>query len=111
MNTDGRHRTQEHDGSRLWLRCHPAYDDWKISTKSFPWTSAGGQMSQSPGCVGSAGEMYSSLVAKETTLESAVASDMLSQIKEKIDTMKAELSTRSKNQSAVDKLSENAADC
>ena len=29
-------------------------------------------------------EMYSSLVAKETTLESAVASDMLTQIKEKL---------------------------
>ena len=42
------------------------------------------------------GETYSSLVAKETTLESAVASDMLIQIKEKIDTKKAELSTRSK---------------
>ena len=41
-------------------------------------------------------EMYSSLVAKETTLESAVASDMLTQIKEKIDNKKAELSTRSK---------------
>jgi len=47
--------------------------------------------------VDQAGETYSSLVAKETTLESAVASDMLIQIKEKIDTKKAELSTRSKN--------------
>ncbi|KAG7168439.1 hypothetical protein Hamer_G002487 [Homarus americanus] len=41
-------------------------------------------------------ETYSFLVAKETTLESAVASDMLIQIKDMINTKKAELSTRSK---------------
>ena len=35
-------------------------------------------------------------MVKESTLESVVASDMLIQIKEKIDTKKAELSTRSK---------------
>ena len=46
--------------------------------------------------VDQAGETYSSLVAKETTLETALASDILIQIKEKIDTKKAELSRRSK---------------
>ncbi len=42
-HTDGRHRTQEHYGSCLWIKCRPAHDDWK------------GQMSQSPGCVRAAG--------------------------------------------------------
>ena len=46
--------------------------------------------------VDEAGEMYSSLVTKETTLESAVGSDMLREIREKLDAKKAELSTRSK---------------
>ena len=41
-------------------------------------------------------EMYSSIVTKETTLESAAASDMLNKIKEKVDTKRSDLSTRSK---------------
>ena len=37
----------------VWWK-YKAYDDWKISAKSFLWTFAGGEMSQSPDCVGSA---------------------------------------------------------
>ena len=46
--------------------------------------------------VDQAGEMYASLLAKEMTLESAVASDTLNQIKERISTRKEELVSRSK---------------
>lgn len=46
--------------------------------------------------VDQAREIYASLVAKEMTLESAVASDTLIQTKEKIDTKKTELTNRSK---------------
>ena len=46
--------------------------------------------------VDQAGESCSLLLANAITLESAEASDVLIQIKEKIDTKKAELSTRSK---------------
>ena len=46
--------------------------------------------------VDQAGEMYAPLLAKEMTLESAVASDTLNQIKERISTRKEELVSRSK---------------
>lgn len=52
--------------------------------------------SQFESLVNQAGEMYSSVVMKKTTLESAAASDMLNQIKEKVDTKRTDLSTRSK---------------
>ena len=52
--------------------------------------------SQFESLVNQAEEMYSSMVAKETTLESAAASDMLNKIKEKVDTKRSDLSTRSK---------------
>lgn len=52
--------------------------------------------SQFESLVNQAGEMYSSMVMKETTLGSAAASDMLNQIKEKVNTKRADLSTRSK---------------
>ena len=52
--------------------------------------------SQFESSVNQAGEMYSSMVTKETTLESAATSDKLNQVKEKVDTKRADLSTRSK---------------
>lgn len=52
--------------------------------------------SQFEALVTQAEEMYSSMLTKETTLESAAASDILNQIKEKMDTKRADLSQRSK---------------
>ena len=52
--------------------------------------------SQFESLVNQAEEMYSSMVTKETTLESAAASDMLNKIKRKVDTKRSDLSTRSK---------------
>lgn len=53
--------------------------------------------SQFKSLVNQAGEMYSSMVMKETNFESAAVSDMRNQIKEKVDTKRADLSTRSKS--------------
>ena len=52
--SDGRHRHQGNYASCVRWKYHKVYDDWKVTAKSFPWTFAGGKMSQSPDCVGSA---------------------------------------------------------
>ncbi|KAK3880068.1 hypothetical protein Pcinc_015407 [Petrolisthes cinctipes] len=52
--------------------------------------------SQFESLVNQAEEMYSSMVNKETSLESAAASDMLDKIMEKVDMKRSDLSTRSK---------------